>query len=405
MLRFAAFFIACAAFAQDSESSLSMPVTLSGGAFYSDRLQLRNPDASPGAAAFRAMLYPTLKLGSHWFAYAAVQVRSMPYFYYDAFLPDRGVDADVIQAFVGYSAHRGKFSMVLKAGRLVSAFGSFPLRYDDAENPLLDQPLAYITEVPLRADQIPCGTADLRSQFYGSVGNACGGTPGRGPGLQPVTLYGLPGFEADISDGRVDARLQLTSGSPANPQGFGAIPDSLQWTAGAGYSIRQGFRVGVSGFRGPYLEPSLAPLLPAGSSLRDFPASGIGVDAQWARGHWNTTGEWQRFHFDSPNFVLAPSIDAGYVEVKRILTPRYYVAGRLGYLDTGSVLDRSGVAAGSFGALMHSYELGGGAWLNRSMLIKASYSWLRPEGSSGSRLDIFGVQFVATIKSLGWAFQ
>jgi len=379
------------------ETSFSIPITISGGAMYTQRLQSSDPNAIPGAAAFRTMFYPTLKLGSHWFAYAAVQVRSMPYFYYDAYDTDRQIYTDVIQAFVGYSFRHRKFSMIVKAGQLSSAFGSFPLRYDDTENPLIDQPLSYVTQLPLQADDLPRGARDLQGQSYGSSDSS--------EGIRPVTLYGLAGIEADISAGRVDARLQITNGSPAAPQGFNQPVRYIQWTAGGGYTIRQGFRVGISAFRGPYLNSSVTAALPPGTSIRDFPATGIGVDAQWARGHWTTTGEWHRFQFDLPGFVTSPAVASGYGEVKRIVTPRFYVAGRAGYLNTGSVRDGAGITAGSFAPALHSYEFGGGAYLSRSVLVKASYAFLRVDGTSGPRNDVFGVQLVASIRSLGWALK
>lgn len=199
--------------AQDVDYGLTVPVTVSGGALYTQRLQLADPSASPAAAAFRAMLYPTLKLGSNWFGYAAIQVRSTPYFYYDAFSPDHDVYTDVLQAFVGYSFRRDKISMVIKAGKLTSAFGAFPLHYDDAENPLLDQPLSYITDLPISPAWPPSGTDDLVHQHYGS-------------GPVPVTLYGLPGVQAEVSSGPVDARLQITGGSPASPK-TSVLQDSI----------------------------------------------------------------------------------------------------------------------------------------------------------------------------------
>jgi hypothetical protein len=391
--------------AQDADSGLSVPVTISGGAMYSERLQLRDPSNSPAAGAFRTMLYPTLRLGSHWFGYAAVQVRSTPYFYYDAFTPGHVVDTDVLQAFVGYSVKQDAISMVIKAGQLSSAFGSFPLHYDDAENPLLDQPLSYIQRVTLRPDQIPCGTADLLRQSSGSVSFSCGGEPGRGPGLTPVTLYGLQGIQAEVSAGRWDARAQLTSGSPIYPMGIGQIGHYLQWTAGGGYSIRQGFRVGFSGFRGPYLEPEAASFLPAGTTARDFPASGLGTDVQWARGHWSAAGELHRFRFDSPNFAVPPSILSGYLDVKRVLTPRLYLAGRAGFLNPGRVVDKTGVSANEFAKYLRSYELSVGFWLARNQLLKGSYEWLRTEGRSGRRTDVLGFQYVVTLHPIAWAFN
>ena len=46
------------------------------------------------------------------------------------------------------------------------------LRYDDAENPLLDQPLSYIQTLSLDYGQVPCGVNDLVSQHYGYVSNS-----------------------------------------------------------------------------------------------------------------------------------------------------------------------------------------------------------------------------------------
>jgi signal transduction histidine kinase len=60
----------------------------------------------------------------------------------------------------GYTRSFGKASVSLRAGKLTSAFGEFPLRYDDAANPMLDQPLPY-PHLKLRPDQLPCGVADL----------------------------------------------------------------------------------------------------------------------------------------------------------------------------------------------------------------------------------------------------
>ena len=95
------------------------------------------------------MLYPTVTLGPHWFAYAAEQFRLAPYLYYDAYDPDHEWYVQTIQAFVGYQIRNEKTTVVFKAGRLSSAFGAFPLHYDDADNALLDQPLSYIQTLAL----------------------------------------------------------------------------------------------------------------------------------------------------------------------------------------------------------------------------------------------------------------
>jgi hypothetical protein len=164
--------------AQDSNFGFSLPVTASAGAMYTGRVQFEDPGSTPVTGGFQFVLYPTVTLGPHWFAYAAEQFRFAPYYYYDAYDPDHEWYVMTLQAYLGYQIRREKTTVVFKAGRLSSAFGAFPLHYDDAENPLLDQPLSYIQTLSLRNDQLPCGVADLLWQHYGYVASQCGGQPG-----------------------------------------------------------------------------------------------------------------------------------------------------------------------------------------------------------------------------------
>jgi hypothetical protein len=390
--------------AQESNFGFSLPLTLSGGAMYSGRLQQDGP-ASPFSAGAQLTLYPTLTLGAHWFAYAAEQIRLAPYYYYDAYEPQHEVYVQTIQAYLGYRIRSDKATVVFKVGQLASAFGAFPLHYDDAENPLLDQPLSYQWPLTLRNDQLPCGVADLLSQYYGYVQNSCGGAWG-GPnnGLTPVTLYGLPGVEAEVASHRVDGRIQVTSSSPSDPLSLSHTGQYAQWVLGGGYTIWQGFRVGMSGFRGPYLAPDAAPALPPGTTVRSFPASGVGLDVQWAAGHWSASGEWQRFQYDLPSFTRAPSVISTYGEAKRTLTPRLYIAGRAGWLKPDGATDVTGASTSQFAPWIQSYELGAGWWLNRHQLLKASYEWLRMQDWPGIQNNVVGIQFVTTLHAIDQAF-
>jgi hypothetical protein len=390
---------------QDSNFGFSLPVTASGGAMYTGRVQFEDPGSAPVTGGLQVMLYPTLTLGPHWFAYAAEQFRLAPYLYYDAYDPDHEWYVGTIQAFVGYQIRKEKTTVVFKAGRLSSAFGAFPLHYDDADNALLDQPLSYIQTLTLRNDQLPCGVANLLGQNYGYVVNACGGARGGGEGLTPVTLYGLPGIQAEVSSHKLDGRIQVTSGSPSNPLSVSHAPQYAQWVVGGGYTIRQGLRVGISGFRGPYLAPDVAPLLPAATSVRSFPVSGLGLEVQWARGHWSTSGEWQRFQYDLPGFTRAPSLISSYGEAKRTLTPRLYLAARAGWLKPGGAEDITGTSTSQFSPWIASYEAGGGWWLNRHQLLKASYEWLKIEHLTGTQTNVLGFQFVTTFHAVDQAFH
>ena len=78
------------------------------------------------------MLYPTWKIDDHWTLSGAIDVNSRPYFPEDFSSQGYGVVTQVLQLNLGYSKVWKAGSMVLRAGQLSSAFGSFLLRYDDA---------------------------------------------------------------------------------------------------------------------------------------------------------------------------------------------------------------------------------------------------------------------------------
>jgi hypothetical protein len=93
------------------------------------------------------------------------------------------------------------------------------------------------------------------------------------------------------------------------------------------------------------------------------------------------------------------------VEAKTVLTPRFYVAGRAGFLLPGRVVDNSGVSSDQFAKYLQSYELAGGCWIARNQLLKGSYEWMHSQGSSGTRTNVLGFQYVVQFHSLAWAFR
>ena len=402
----AALLLCIRALAQEADAGITMPVTVTGEGLYTHRLQTGDAQASPTAGAFHAVIYPGLKLGPHWFVYSSLHLYSTPFYYGDAYTADHELETHLVQAFVGYTQTHGTTSVMIKAGKLASAFGSFPVHYDDAENPLIDQPLPYAAYLTLHANQLPCGVNDLLGQEYGGPSNYhCGGSPAADEGLTPVTLYGLPGFEADLSTHKIDARFQLTNSSPVNPQTLWSHSQRPQWTAGAGYSLVQGFRVGVSAFRGPFLDHSVASFLPAGKRVEDFPASGAGVDVEWARGRWSTTGELQWFHFTYPNLSESPSTSFAYAEAKVVLNARTYLAVRAGSQRNSHVTDSWERSDETFAPNMQSYEFAVGVRPNRCQLLKVGYEWLRGEDISGTRDNVFGVQLVTSVHALSKALR
>jgi hypothetical protein len=341
--------------AQEATSGIDLQATVTGQAVYDHALTETPRDGSPVVAGFRSMLYPTWKISEHWTLSGAIEANSRPYFPADFSTQGYGVNVNILQLNLGYSKVWKQGSVVVRAGQLSSAFGAFLLRYDDADNPLLNMPMQY---------------------GYYNAG---------------VTTAGLAGAQVDATLGKWDGRAQLVNSSPADPRSIFEDGQYPNWAGGVGYTIRQGLRVGISAYRGPYLYRE-SPFFHSGeSSPRDLPATAAGTDVEWARGHWNLYGEWQWFEL---NYHARPTFrkDAGYVEARRVLHPRLYVAARVGYLH------------GSHQSGGETYEASVGFRPNTHQLIKLGYS-LERDRDGGDYFREFGIQIVTMFHPISMAWR
>lgn len=346
----------CSAMARSQEagSGFDLHGTLTGLANYSRDLTERPRDGGPFAAGVRAVLYPVWKIDGNWSFSGAVQIYTRPFFYEEFATQGYGVLTNVLQAQLTYSRVREGRSLVVRAGILPSAFGSFLLRYDDALNPLIGAPPSY--------------------GYYG----------------QGITLDGLAGVEVDAAAGKWDARAQFVNSSPANRRSIFDRDQYGAWAGGVGYTITQGFRVGVAGYRGPYLDRQSPYYFPGEARPRDLPGTALGLEAQWGRGPWSVYGEAQKFVFD---YHVIPTFreDSAYGELRRTLTPRWYVAARLSYL-------RANVFP-----MYEVYETAVGFRTNRYQLIKAGYRIERTTASHGALDNAFAVELVTSFRAMSIA--
>jgi hypothetical protein len=177
----------------------------------------------------------------------------------------------------------------------------------------------------------------------------------------------------------------LAHSSPANRRSVFDSDQYGNWSGGAGYTIVQGLRVGVSGYRGPYLHRKYAFYRPGEAAPHERPASAVGLDVQWARGHWSSHGEWQRFtrlYRVMPTFTQ----EGGYAETRRVLHPRWYAAARIGYLQS------------SIGGTSKAYEVAVGFRPNRHQLIKVGYQLPGGPRTRGFSDSTYAVQMVTTLR-------
>jgi hypothetical protein len=356
MRTYAFFLIAAAtACAQEADSGFELRTTLSAVSSYSQEFSEAPRNGSEVTGGFRAVLYPTWKLNSHWTISGVMQVHSRPYFREEFRTQGYGVKGDLLQLSLGYARFwEHNRSLVVRVGQLSSAFGAFLQRYDSADNPLIGVPSAY-------------------GYYY-----------------KPVTFQGLVGAQVDATAGKFDARAQFVNSSPANRRSIFENDQYGNWAGGLGYTIRQGLRVGGSAYYGPYLDRQYPFFFPGEAKPSDLPATGYGLDVEWGSGHWNAWGELQHFQMDYrviPNFTE----HMGYVEVRRTLSPRWYAAARLGY-------QRFSVVPGS-----QSYEFAAGFRPNAHQLVKFGYTIQQGVAYPGTLGNTAAIEFVTTFRALSLA--
>jgi hypothetical protein len=340
--------------AQEAESGFSVGATLSAEGLYSRQLSSPPRNGNDVTGAFRAVLYPTWKINQNWNVSAAVEGYSYPYFFEDISTSKHGSTVQILHADLSYSRFWKDHSIVVRAGQLTSAFGSFLLRYDDAMNPLVDVPMSY--------------------GYY----------------LRGVSTGSLAGVGVDATFGKVDVRAQLTNSSPSNPRSVLDKGQYLNWTAGGGYTIRQGLRVGLSAYRGPYLDDRFPFFFPGETDPRQLPATAVGIDAQWGSGHWNINGEWQHFRMDY-NVIPSFTESVGYAEVRFVLHPRWYLATRIGYVSPSAIPG------------WRTYEGAVGYRAGKHQLVKLEYELQQGPSISGTQQNTLAIQFVTTLRPISVA--
>jgi hypothetical protein len=350
-----AILIVCAALrAQEANSGFDLRGDFSASAFQSPLLTDPPRNGAPASGGFRSILYPTLKLSSNWSVNGAIQIVSRPYFAEDFETQGYGVRGDLLQLNLAYAKVWKNRSIVVRAGQLTTAFGAFGLRYDSADNPLIGIPASY--------------------GYYGSG----------------VSLLGFAGAQVDATLGRFDARGQFVNSSPANRRSIFDKDQYGNWAGGVGYTIKQGFRVGGSFYYGPYLHRQYEFYFPGEARPKDLPAIAYGFDVQWGKGPWNVWGEWQHFKM---TYQLIPDFNrhVGYGEVRRVLTPRWYAATRIGY------------ATATYEGTTGLYEIGGGFRPNRFQLLKFSYQIQHSNEYQGVHGNIAAVELVTSFHAISIA--
>jgi hypothetical protein len=339
--------------AQESSTGVELRATITGLFGASNELTEAPRSGAPVVGGFRTIFYPTWTISDRWFVSGAGQFSTRPFYYQDFSLAGYGAKGNILQVCLNYARIWDKASFVFRAGEMPTAFGLFPLHYDDTDNPLVDLPIEY--------------------GYYHA----------------PVSIYAVTAAQIDLTKGKWDSRVQFANSSPANPQTPTAEDQYGNWVTGLGYTIKQGFHVGLSGYRGPYLDRHYdSSASEYNHKLSRYPATGLGVEVNWAHRHTNLEGEVQQFVMPNPS---GPEIheSVGYGEVKQVLDARWYIAARAGYTSNHTAENAERVEAAV------------GFRPNRVQLVKISFE-TEHYGSGNQQFEnILAIQLITSLhKSL-----
>jgi hypothetical protein len=264
----------------------------------------------------------------------------------------------------------------VQVGIVPPVFGSFPRRRYGGENPLPGLPLAYQYVTTMREDAIPASAEELLSKRGRGwrVGYSVG---------SPYPAPGVPLVNAEVWDTGIQARIgrrplslavSLTQGTLSHPlvqddNDGKQLAARLAWTPGPELTL------GVSGARGAFLAREVTTLLPPGAGT-EFDQEALGVDVEYARGHWILRGEavWSRWSLpplDETRIETPQDVLGTYVEARYKLRPGLFLAGRLGQLAFRNLPGREWTR--TWDANVTRVEIGAGYAIRRQVLLKGAW--------------------------------
>ena len=288
-----------------------------------------------------------------------------------------------VEVFAAYVRVRPFATLPLdvQAGRIPPTFGSFARRAYSSENWLIGYPLAYQYLVSIRPDAIPASTADLlRMRARGWRSSFPVGSNEETPGVSVVS-----GFEWDTGvqvrggTDRAQLAVSITNGSLSSPR---VRDDNGGKQIAARGQLRPlfGLVVGISGARGAWLDREVERLTVSGQSRATQRA--YGVDAEYSRGHWIVRGEAIRSAWQMPGVLAADDArdllaTAALIEARYRVLPRLYVAARADHLTFSKVEVAPGEGWTPWEAPISRLEIGGGWYLQRNLIARASvqHNW------------------------------
>ena len=263
----------------------------------------------------------------------------------------------------------------VQAGRLPLTIGAFARRAYGSDNLLVGVPLVYQYLTSIRPDALP-QTADdvLRMRARGWRPSYPIGATDFAPGL-PLLAYsrGDTGVQAQWTTASWTAAAAVTRGTVADPR---VRDNNSGLTVSSRIAIVRpsGLTVGVSASRGSWVGRDVKSLLSPVEQQRGTTQALVGVDTEFARGHWILRGEWWHSRFNVPTLTDVLSSTGGFAEARYRFLPRWQVSMR-GDRLAFSTLAGSALPSSAWDAPLWRVEGAVGYRVSRRIDLRAGYQY------------------------------
>ncbi len=286
-----------------------------------------------------------------------------------------------VRIFGAYLMHQpiSTREFYVQLGKIPTPQGTWGPRTYANKNPLVGTPLAYHWQTSLPVSQMPESLQDLadhrgqgqRGLEYDS-GDGIRGERGAGSLLLYDNCWNDGLSVLGIQNG-IEYQFAATLGAPGNPVNGVDKNDELALHARLGYAPIPEISVRLSWGHGAYLNRSVEPYLPLGSSVNDYKQQIWVLSTELSRGHFILHAEAFRNTFETPLASSALTSWSTYAELSWRFATRWNGAARFDTLRFGSIDTSTGRA--SWDEDINRWEAGIRFEPSRGLQLKAVVQW------------------------------
>ena len=283
----------------------------------------------------------------------------------------------------------------VQVGRIPPTFGGSSRRTYSRDNPLIGTPLAYQYLTSIRADTVPADASELlQMRGRGWLSNYSIGNPYAEHGVPLVNASRWDtGVQVSTGWKTMTAAVAITNGTPSHP----LVADD---NSGKQVALRVtadpvvGLTIGGSLARGEFLDRRVRALMTTAGE--DYDQRAAEVDVEYSRDHWLVRAEtvlssW-RVPIGTTGTAATLRATATSVEGRYTLAPGWYAAARFERLGFNRIA--SATQVDEWDAPVRRVEIGGGYYVQRNLIARASLQINRRDGGRVARSQLLAAQLL-----------